>query len=471
MPDNQPVQPESDDLQFEPFPVDCLPGPLASFVDAVATSIGCDPSFVALPVLSVAGAAVGNTARLRLKAGYDVPPVVWSITIGESGSGKSPAFEAAMRPLVAMQDRSLKAHAAEMDLHKSHMKVYQRELKRWEAKGDSSISPPHEPREPVAKRYYVTDTTIQALVKRLSENPRGLLLGVDEIDGWFGSFDKFSGGSGSDASQYLSMHGAGTITVDRVGNGVMSVPRGALCIVGGVQPKILNSSMTIKHRQSGMSPRILKASPPRRKKQWTDSEVSAEIAAGYAELIETMHLIDFDGTDDDGCPKPHIVELSADAKRLYVAFANRNSDEQSALSGELASTWDKLENYAARFALIFHYVRVASGDSALSDQRQVDAVSMSQAIRLAEWFKGEARRVHAILSPVRGKGDGLSDDEAIEIIRENGGRVTAKKLRDSSRHARGAGVAESLMQRLAEAGHGTVGPTAHGQSMQFVLST
>lgn len=36
---------------FVPFPVDILPKPLRTFINAVAVSIGCDPSFVALPVL------------------------------------------------------------------------------------------------------------------------------------------------------------------------------------------------------------------------------------------------------------------------------------------------------------------------------------------------------------------------------------------------------------------------------------
>ena len=46
-------------LQWRPFPVSALPPPVARYVQAVADSIGCDPAFVALPLLSALAGAVG----------------------------------------------------------------------------------------------------------------------------------------------------------------------------------------------------------------------------------------------------------------------------------------------------------------------------------------------------------------------------------------------------------------------------
>ena len=39
--------------------MDALPEPLASFVAETADAIGCDPAYVALPLLAVAGSAIG----------------------------------------------------------------------------------------------------------------------------------------------------------------------------------------------------------------------------------------------------------------------------------------------------------------------------------------------------------------------------------------------------------------------------
>src|SRR5262249_4622581 len=60
---------DSEDLVFRAFPVDALPDPIRDFVDAGARAIGCDPSYLALPLLTVVAAAIGNTRRLELKRG------------------------------------------------------------------------------------------------------------------------------------------------------------------------------------------------------------------------------------------------------------------------------------------------------------------------------------------------------------------------------------------------------------------
>ena len=50
----------------------------------------------------------------------------------------------------------------------------------------------------------------------LLANPRGLLMARDELAGWIGSFDRYSGGKGgADAAHWLSMHNGESVTVDR----------------------------------------------------------------------------------------------------------------------------------------------------------------------------------------------------------------------------------------------------------------
>ena len=54
---------------YTPFPVELLPEPIGGYVQEAARSIHCDPSYVALPLLSAIGAAIGNTRRIVLKRG------------------------------------------------------------------------------------------------------------------------------------------------------------------------------------------------------------------------------------------------------------------------------------------------------------------------------------------------------------------------------------------------------------------
>ena len=49
--------------QFAPFPVDALPQPVRGFVAAGARAIGCDASYVAMPLMTGLASAIGNTRR------------------------------------------------------------------------------------------------------------------------------------------------------------------------------------------------------------------------------------------------------------------------------------------------------------------------------------------------------------------------------------------------------------------------
>ncbi|HEX3315444.1 MAG TPA: DUF3987 domain-containing protein, partial [Gemmataceae bacterium] len=84
-----------DESTFRPFPLATLPEPIRSYVEAGAASVNCDPSFVALPMLTTLAAAIGNSRRIQLKKGWSEPAIIWTGIIGESGTTKSPAIDLA----------------------------------------------------------------------------------------------------------------------------------------------------------------------------------------------------------------------------------------------------------------------------------------------------------------------------------------------------------------------------------------
>ena len=184
---------------FRPFPVDALPGPLDSFVDAASRAMVCDSSYVALPALVAMAAAIGSTRRIVLKRGWSEPAILWAALVGESGTTKTPPFKAVMRPIRNLQGKALQLHAEEMQDHKAATLRHERDLARWKrAKGDDD--PPEAPEQPKAVRYIVSDTTVEALAPLLLENSRGLLLARDELAGWIGSFDRYAQGRGGDSA-------------------------------------------------------------------------------------------------------------------------------------------------------------------------------------------------------------------------------------------------------------------------------
>jgi hypothetical protein len=197
-----PRQPEeAEDLAFRPFPVEALPEPIRGFVSAGARAIGCDPSYLALPLPTVIAAAIGNTRRLELKRGWSAPPILWGAIVGESGTAKSPAFRLVMRPVRERQRKALERDAEAMKQYGADLARWEKDMTAWK-RGKSAGDPPEKPAPSQAERFIVSDTTVEALAPILLANPRGLLLARDELAGWTGSFDRYAGKSkaGADAA-------------------------------------------------------------------------------------------------------------------------------------------------------------------------------------------------------------------------------------------------------------------------------
>ena len=445
---------ELEDLIYRPFPVDALPEPIRGFVVAGAKAIVCDPSYLALPLLVAVASAIGNTRRLELKRGWLAPPILWGAIVADSGTAKTPAFKAVMQPVRDRQGEALKQHAQEIQQHENELARWEREMTVWKRAKDSEDKPPERPRPPQAERFIVSDTTVEALVPILLANPRGVLLARDELAGWIGSFDRYSGKgqAGADASNWLSMFNAESIIVDRKTGTprTVYVREAAVCVSGGIQPGVLRRALGIEHRESGLAARLLLAYPPRAAKQWTDADIDPAREAELAQLIDRLFEMQ-PAVDEDEEPRPVLVRLTAQAKSAWTAYYNAHAVEQAELIGDLSAAWSKLEEYAARLALVVHFARWADRDSTLESADWVDASSMEAGIRLARWFKHEARRVYAMLT----ESDAERDQRRLaDWIASKGGAATARDVQMGCRWLREPGAAEAALEGLVRAGRG-----------------
>src|SRR5262249_44016094 len=156
------------------------------------------------------------------------------VIIGESGTAKTPAFGLVMQPLRDRQGKALQRHKEQMKQYELDLARWDIDMAAWKRSKAPDREPPEKPNPPQAKRFYVSDTTMEAVAAILSANPRGLLLARDELAGWFGSFDRYAGKgkAGADSANWLSMHNAESIIVDRK-TGIprtIYVPHAAVCI-------------------------------------------------------------------------------------------------------------------------------------------------------------------------------------------------------------------------------------------------
>ena len=433
---------------FEPFPVDTLPNPVRGFVLAGAAAHRCDPTFIALPLMASLAATIGATRRIRLKATWSEPAVVWTAAIAESGTGKSPSQNLALSFINRLQSYKLQELPELEEQYQRDFALFQADMQHWKTKGRTKGEPPPEkPYEPSVERYVVNDTTMEALVDRLKESPRGLLCSVDELSQWFGSFNSYRGGRGGDVAKWLSIHRAEHVIQDRRtgSTNTIYVPFAAVSLCGGIQPETLKTVLGKDHIENGLLARLLVARPPRQAKVWTEAVVDGEIVRQMERLFGRLLALQF-GLNDNDQPAPIDIPLTPEGKRMWVGFYNVHNAAQSKTDGALASAYSKLEGYAARFALIHHLVRCANDDPSV-DPDTIDAVSIKAGATLAQWFANEAERVYSMFDE---SDNDRHSRQLIEWIEARGGSVTVRETQQGHRKYKTAKDAEEALNELVE---------------------
>jgi hypothetical protein len=457
---------------FVPFPVASLPQPLGRFVDGGARAIGCDPSFVGVPLLVGLAAAIGNTRQIRLKHGWTEPAIIWAAPVADSGTLKSPALELALRAVRKRQHAAMQRYAEAMERYHLESAIYEKELAAWKRSKDDA-DPPVKPQEPAPEELWTSDATTEAVAAMLVSNPRGLLVAPDELATWLGGFDRYTQGKGGDAAHWLEMHGGRPLKINRkTGNPrILYVPRAAVSVVGGIQPETLHRALGAVHRANGLAARLLLACPPRQPKRWTEADIDPKCEAEIEAIFERLYSLKF-GWAQDGEPSPVLISLSADGKAAWIKFYNAHAKEHEALTGDLSAAWSKLEGYAARLALVIHCVRWAIDDPTLAPMDEIDAESIQTGVLLSRWFGNEARRVYAML--------GESDEQRgqrrlFELIQRKGGSVKVRDLMRSGRAFQDAAAAEQALDELSKTGYGhwetpPTGPAGGHPTRRFVLA-
>ena len=209
------------------FPLELLPARLQRFVRYQAASTGADISSVAMATLAACSGAVDQQFELKMKrtGEWHVRPRLWVVLVGDPSQKKTPVISACVKPLRAWE--------------RVKVETYQREFARWKEDKDNGAKEP-EPTKPT--RYILNDVTTEKVGDLLSRQDRGALVEHDELSGWIGSMDKYSGGKGSsaDRSFWAQAFNGGPKTIDRLARGEIYVRNLAVAFLGGIQPERLS---------------------------------------------------------------------------------------------------------------------------------------------------------------------------------------------------------------------------------------
>lgn len=228
-----------------------LPDALKNAVVDLAERLQCPPDYLAVAMLSAAGAVVGNKVGIFPYANdesWEVYPALWGGIVGDPGSKKTPSLQSAHKPLQHLESQASQKYAQDMQAHKQAMQSHEKTIEAW-SKNKGSGFKPVPPVEPKRERFVVHDSTYQALGVILADNPRGVLALADELSGLLQSLDT----PGQEAARgfYLTgWSGTGSYSFDRVGRGAISLDRYCLSVFGGFQPDRVKAYVQFSQRGS-----------------------------------------------------------------------------------------------------------------------------------------------------------------------------------------------------------------------------
>lgn len=322
------------------LPLDAMPGAIQEFARANAQSTGYDAGAYAFAALIAASAVIDHRSRIAVAGGFDQPPVLWGLLLGDSGDGKSPILKPAAAPVRDISDGLMRSSSSALAQYNQAV----RELKR----GDPL------PERPPWHQIVTQDTTIEALGQLLSENPAGVMLFADELSEWLGSMDAYVG-AGRDRAAYLRAFGAESHSINRK-SGNLFVPSFSVAVLGGIQPGMVAEAFNRRGGSGadGLLQRFVVYSPAPAGPV-TYADISPCVTHNFKELYRRL----FDWTQA-GVFQQHGARLCPEAVEAMREHHNRLRTLQTTMPrGRFAEHISKLAGILARVAYVLHALECA----------------------------------------------------------------------------------------------------------------
>jgi hypothetical protein len=425
------------------FPLEIFPKAIRDIIEALEEYENYNVDFTSASFLTVFAAAMGNAWSVRFMTGWVSRPIIYMVLVGSPSCGKTPPLQQAVAPLLKLDGEYDMTYCKEMETY--------RRWERMSAKQRERHSLPEEMEMPQRKCHVVVDSTVEALIGALRDNPRGVLIYKDEIDSLLSNFNRYNG---SDESYFLSLFSGTPFKYSRKSNNEHIFLANPYCsIIGSTQPGRLDEQFGGKRMMNGFSSRFLKVYPEIDKMpSWNDTAMPDGVLEEWERIIRKVITVT-PSTDQEGKATSIELMFSQDAKLRIIqwkdavnnkAYAETDSDAVRALCG-------KLETYLIRFCLVIQIMHGICGESGMDE---IEPRTAELAIRLTEYFRNMESRIAPEIET------GILDNRFTELL---GNLRDSFTTAEAVREALQLGISESSVKRfLRDGGRGFVKKKSHG---------
>lgn len=444
----QPVPLSASLAPVKPFDPAWLPSPFRRWVADIAERMQCPPEFPAVAAMVALSSVAGRRFCIQPKRqdeGYVEFAHLWGMLVGNPSLMKSPAMQAAMRPLRAMESEAFQAFddlererkAAEIAAKVKRSALMSEATKAVKGGTDFDFTSliEQDGESAPCRRFIVNDASIEALGEVLRDNLTGTLLYQDELAGLLAMLEK-DGNQSLRAFLLQAWSGNEGFTFDRIGRGTRRIEACALSVLGSIQPGVIAHHVLAANGTSagadGFMQRFSLMVWPDINPRWKDidrplDQQAEETASATFRTLENMTPETLLGmgakSGRDGIPT---FQFAQDAQERFSEW--REVLEHRLRSGTMAPAFEahlgKYRKLVPALAVLIHVAEGQPGSVALS--------ALERALSFADCLESHAARLYgsgvmaecnaskALLQKLRAGDTGLPDKFTAREVRRKG---------------------------------------------------
>lgn len=377
-----------DSIRLPVFPVDALPEPLKTFVEAVAESTQTPVDMAAVCALAVLSCALQGKFKVEQNSNHSEPLNLYILIIAKSGERKSSIVKIMTEPIYQYEVEENDRRRAKMEEENAELTALKRQLDQYEKaeKADEARQiclqiKENERNRTKPLRLLADDVTPEALTSLLADN--GGILSVISTEG--GLFDTLSGRYSNTISidTVLKAYTGDRIRVDRKGRECETINEPTLTMLLSAQDNVLEGLMKNEaFRNRGLPARILYSRPVSKvgSRKYHVQELSSACEQKYNQLILALLNI------------PHTKQ----AVRLKLSKKADLCAEQyfKELEARLVNDLAAIDDWGGKH--FGNMLRIAGSLHCVKHGKEAEAVSISRetvesAIQISRYFMEHAQ--------------------------------------------------------------------------------
>lgn len=253
-------------------------------------------------MLSAFATAIGNTYHVRIKGKWVTACFLYMILVGRPGLGKTPPLGFLYFPIRDYDRRLLEQARKEYEAYAQQQAV--------KKDGDATESI----EKPRLMQTVISDFTQEAMLSIHYDNPRGIVLLVDEVISLFNSVKRYSTKSNLIEDLLSAYSGQQLKAVRKSEVFPICISHPCINLIGGIQTNLLDEIFRKEYVANGLTDRFLFVFPKNKKiPKWQigiEQEKRPDTMSKWSYYINKVLNIPCPLSEDGITPQPIVLEFS-----------------------------------------------------------------------------------------------------------------------------------------------------------------